>query len=92
MPAPKFAPIVPKIIATPPVMYSQPFDPQPSITTFAPEFLTAKRSPARPAANNIPSVAPYNTVLPMIVFALALSWLTIGGLTTMIPPDNPLPT
>ncbi len=51
IPAPKLAPIWPRITATPPVMYSQPFEPQPSITTFAPELRTANRSPARPAAN-----------------------------------------
>ena len=73
-------------------MYSQPFDPQPSTTTFAPEFRTAKRSPALPAANKRPSVAPYKTVFPIIVLSLALSGLAIGGLTTMIPPDKPLPT
>ena len=36
IPAPKFAPIRPRITATPPVMYSHPFDPQPSTTTEAP--------------------------------------------------------
>ena len=34
----------------PPVMYSQPFEPQPSTTATAPEFRTQKRSPAWPAA------------------------------------------
>ena len=60
--------------------------------TFAPEFLTANRSPARPAANRWPSVAPYRTVLPMIVLSSAFSGLTCGGRTTIIPPDRPLPT
>ena len=92
IPAPKLAPMLPKITATPPVMYSHPFDPQPSTTTFAPEFLTAKRSPARPEANRKPSVAPYNTVLPTIVFSAATNGLTIGGRTTIIPPDKPFPT
>ena len=54
----KFAPIRPRMTATPPVMYSQPFEPQPSITTLAPELRTANRSPARPAAKRWPSVAP----------------------------------
>jgi len=36
--------------ATPPVMYSHPFAEHPSITATAPEFLTAKRAPALPAA------------------------------------------
>ena len=35
-------------------------------TAIAPELRTAKRSPARPAANNSPPVAPYRQVLPMI--------------------------
>ena len=46
MPAPKFDPTAPRITAVPPVIYSQPLAPQPSITTFAPELRTAKRSPA----------------------------------------------
>ena len=58
MPAPKFAPMLPRITATPPVMYSQPLEPQPSTTAHAPELRTAKRSPARPAAKRDPSVAP----------------------------------
>ena len=68
IPAPKFALISPNITATPPVIYSHPFDPQPSTTTSAPEFLTANLSPALPEANNFPFVAPYNTVFPIIVF------------------------
>ncbi len=39
-------------------MYSQPFEPQPSTTTSAPELRTQNRSPARPAANSDPAVAP----------------------------------
>jgi len=39
-------------------MYSQPFAPQPSTTTVAPELRTAKRSPACPAAKSRPEVAP----------------------------------
>ena len=73
-------------------MYSHPFDPQPSITTDAPLLRTANRSPARPAANRNPFVAPYRTVLPMIVLSAATSGLAIGGRTTMVPPDRPLPT
>ena len=76
----------------PPVMYSQPFEPQPSITAVAPELRTANRSPAWPAANRKPAVAPYSTVLPMMV----LSWLAKvedgAGRTTMVAPDRPLPT
>src|SRR5437016_5364760 len=33
-------------------------------TAPAPELRTANRSPARPAANSLPPVAPYSTVLP----------------------------
>ena len=73
-------------------MYSQPLEPQPSITVFAPEFLTPKRSPARPAAKRYPFVAPYKTVFPIIVFSDATSGLICGGLTTIIPPERPLPT
>ena len=58
MPAPKFWPTVPSSTATPPVIYSQPLAPQPSTTTVAPELRTAKRSPACPAASNVPLVAP----------------------------------
>ena len=58
MPAPKLAPVLPRITAVPPVIYSQPLAPQPSTTTCAPELRTAKRSPAWPAANSLPLVAP----------------------------------
>ena len=45
-------------------MYSQPWSPRPSTTAMAPLLRTAKRSPARPAMNTSPPVAPYSTVLP----------------------------
>jgi hypothetical protein len=48
----------PRITARPLVMYSQPFAPQPSTTSSAPEFRTAKRTPAVPEANSLPLVAP----------------------------------
>ena len=48
IPAAKFLPVFPKTITTPPVIYSQPWSPQPSTTVVAPEFLTAKRSPTTP--------------------------------------------
>ena len=40
------------------VVQWRPFEPQPSTTVRAPEFLTAKRSPACPAANSLPAIAP----------------------------------
>jgi hypothetical protein len=48
IPAAKFLPTDPNTTTRPPVMYSRPFNPTPSTTAVAPEFLTAKRSPARP--------------------------------------------
>jgi hypothetical protein len=48
IPAAKFLPVLPKTMTVPPVMYSQPWSPTPSTTARAPEFLTAKRSPATP--------------------------------------------
>ena len=54
MPAAKLSPTGPRITAVPPVMYSQPLEPQPSTTASAPELRTAKRSPAWPAANSLP--------------------------------------
>ncbi len=73
-------------------MYSHPFEPQPSTTAVAPELRTAKRSPACPAANSAPDVAPYSTVLPMIVFSLLSSSDDGGGRTTIVAPESPLPT
>ena len=58
MPAAKFGPTSPKISATPPVMYSQPWLPTPSTTTVAPELRTAKRWPDRPLTKPLPLVAP----------------------------------
>ena len=40
------------------IQASQPFAPHPSTTASAPEFRTANRSPAQPAANSLPAVAP----------------------------------
>ena len=73
-------------------MYSQPFVPQPSTTAVAPEFLTANLSPACPAANNLPLVAPYKTVFPIIVFFSVSISVALAGLTIIVPPDKPLPT
>ena len=92
MPAAKLSPTLPRMTAVPPVMYSQPLEPQPSTTTVAPELRTANRSPAWPAANSLPAVAPYSTVLPMMVFSFDSSGLLVAGRTTMVPPDRPLPT
>ena len=47
--AAKFFPVGPNTTTLPPVIYSQQWSPTPSTTAVAPEFLTAKRSPARPA-------------------------------------------
>ena len=58
MPAAKLRPVAPSTTTRPPVMYSQPWSPTPSTTAFAPELRTAKRSPARPRKNALPSVAP----------------------------------
>ena len=76
IPAAKLSPISPRITTFPPVIYSQPFVPQPSITAVAPEFLTANLSPASPEANRYPDVAPYNTVFPIIVFSFDLKLLS----------------
>jgi hypothetical protein len=76
----------------PPVIYSHPFVPHPSITVFAPEFLTANLSPACPAANNFPDVAPYNTVFPIIVFSFDIKLLSSCNFIEIVAPDNPFPT
>ena len=58
IPAAKFRPVLPMTTAMPPVMYSQPWSPTPSTTAIAPEFLTAKRSPAMPEKYASPAIAP----------------------------------
>ena len=58
IPAAKLRPVSPSTTTTPPVMYSQPWSPTPSTTACAPEFLTAKRSPAKPRKYASPAVAP----------------------------------
>ena len=72
-------------------MYSQPWSPQPSTTASAPELRTAKRSPATPWKYASPAIAPYSTVLPMMMFSVG-SRFTGGWRTTTRPPDRPLPT
>ncbi|KAG0772224.1 hypothetical protein G6F21_014531 [Rhizopus arrhizus] len=73
-------------------MYSQQWSPAPSTTASAPELRTAKRSPARPAANSSPPVAPYRQVLPMMAVLRASKRAPRGGRTTRRPPAMPLPT
>lgn len=58
MPEAKLRPVRPSTTVVPPVMYSQPWSPQPSITALAPESLTANRSPTTPAKYASPLVAP----------------------------------
>ena len=58
IPAPKLSPVFPSTTTVPPVMYSQPLETNPYTTVIAPEFLTANRSPACPAAYNSTEVAP----------------------------------
>ena len=58
IPAQALRPTAPSTTTTPPVMYSQQWSPAPSTTAVAAELRTAKRSPARPAANKRPPVAP----------------------------------
>ena len=82
----------PKIITLPPVIYSHPFVPHPSITVVAPEFLTANLSPACPAANKLPDVAPYKTVFPIIVLSIDLRLLSSCNFMQIVAPDRPLPT
>ena len=76
----------------PPVIYSHPLEPHPSITEIAPEFLTANLSPACPAAKSFPDVAPYKTVFPIIVFSLSIKLLSSGNLIEIEAPDKLLPT
>ena len=57
----------------PPVMYSQPWSPAPSTTAVAPEFRTAKRSPATPRKYASPAIAPYSTMLPMMMLSRGLA-------------------
>ena len=58
IPAPIFLPVEPKITTLPPVIYSQQWSPDPSVTAEAQLFLTANLSPDLPKANNLPPVAP----------------------------------
>ena len=60
-----------------------------SVTALAPEFLTANRSPASPAANKLPEVAPYKTVFPILI--LVSKFDNFDGLTISVAPDKPFP-
>ena len=57
-----------------------------------PKLRTAKRSPATPRKNASPAIAPYSTVLPMMMFSSRSPRKSMLGRTTMRPPDRPLPT
>src|ERR1700687_5507353 len=69
-------------------MYSAQCSPTPSTTAEAPLLRTANRSPAFPAQNNSPPVAPYSTVLPSRYGSPASF---SGGRLVDPPPPNPLP-
>ena len=84
--------MLPSITIFPPVIYSHPFESHPSTIAVPPELRTANLSPALPAANNLPDVAPYKTVFPIIVFSFVFNLLILDGTTTILPPDNPLAT
>src|SRR3546814_17502513 len=56
MPAAKLGPTDPRMTTTPPVMYSQPLEPQPSTTAMASELRTQKRPPAWQAAKSLPEI------------------------------------
>lgn len=60
MAAAKFRPILCNMITFPPVIYSQPWSPTPSITASAPELRTANRSPATPQNNANPGNRKYD--------------------------------
>ncbi len=92
MPAAKLRPVSPSTTTVPPVMYSQPWSPVPSTTAVPPELRTQKRSPATPLKKASPSIAPYSTVLPTMMFSSALPRKSLVGRTMMRPPDSPLPT
>ncbi|MNQ66423.1 hypothetical protein D3C85_809150 [compost metagenome] len=92
MPAAKLRPVLPSTTTVPPVMYSQPWSPRPSTTVVAPELRTAKRSPATPLKKASPAMAPYSTVLPMMMLSTAQPRNSVFGRTMMRPPDKPLPT
>merc|ERR1719163_2314471 len=74
MPLPTLIPVGPKTKTTPLVMYSQQWSPAPSITAWTPLLRTPNLSPDCPAAKNLPDVAPYKHVLPMMTESLA--WKT----------------
>mmetsp|Transcript_2839 Transcript_2839/g.9215 ORF Transcript_2839/g.9215 Transcript_2839/m.9215 type:complete len:243 (-) Transcript_2839:4592-5320(-) len=92
IPAPTFRPTLPSETTHPPVMYSQQWSPVPSTTASAREFLTAKRSPARPFMNTLPPVAPYRHVFPAMMQSSGLNVDAGGGMMDTSPPDMDLHT
>src|SRR2546426_10052572 len=93
IPAPKFRPTGPSTTTTPAVMYSQQWFPAPSMTAAAPQLRTANPSPARPAADSFPPVAPYRAVLPRITVRGGAPAYPASrdGLIAISPPARPLP-
>ncbi|RNA35426.1 hypothetical protein BpHYR1_037204 [Brachionus plicatilis] len=75
MPAAKFLPVKPRMTATPPVMYSQPWSPQPSLTATAPLLRTQNLSAAWPRMYKVPLMAPYSTTLPTMIASTLLNSL-----------------
>merc|ERR1719426_788971 len=71
MPLPTLMPVGPRTRTTPFVMYSQQWSPAPSMTACTPLLRTLNLSPDCPAAKNLPEVAPYKHVFPIITEFLA---------------------
>ena len=93
MPAAKLSPTGPRITAVPPVMYSQPFEPQPSTTASAPgvahgEALAGLAGGEEPAGGR----AVEHRVADDGVLLARRAATTVIGRTTMVPPESPLPT
>ena len=92
MPLQKPLPKPPIFKMAPLVMYSQAKSPTPSTTAIAPEFLTAKRSPASPLIKNLPPVAPNRAKFPINTLLPGVFIPPPGDSTTKVPPQADLPT
>ncbi|CQA12403.1 Uncharacterised protein [Mycobacteroides abscessus] len=82
----------PMLSTAPLVMYSHRNSPVPSTTAVAPEFRTAKRSPAWPWTNSRPPEAPKSAKLPMRTLPPGSLEPPPGERTVMVPPHALLPT
>ena len=91
MPAAKLRPVLPSTTTVPPVMYSQPWSPD-ALDDRRGAGVAHAEALARDAAEDTPrpSIAPYITVLPTMMFSSGFAGQSVVGIDDDAPARQPL--